>query len=117
MAKKQANGEASRRQPSTRNPQVPADTRSKRGHGAKSQATRERAVLALLSEKTITDAAKKAGVDDSTLRRWLSQDEAFQVEYAAARTVAEIGIHQHDAETLLQKLDEIESDQRRQQGR
>ena len=158
MAKKQANGEASRRQPSTRNPQVPADTRSKRGHGAKSQATRERAVLALLSEKTITDAAKKAGVDDSTLRRWLSQDEAFQAEYAtarnaayqagihraqalmtgramdtlkelldakinanvrlgAARTVAEIGIHQHDAETLLQKLDEIESDQRRQQGR
>ncbi len=61
---------------SIRNPQMPADTRSKRGHGAKSQATRERAVLALLSEKTITDAAKKAGVDESTLRRWLSQDEA-----------------------------------------
>ncbi len=136
---------------------MPADTRSKRGHGAKSQATRERAVLALLSEKTITDAAKKAGVDESTLRRWLSDDEAFQAEYAAAReaayqagiyraqaltgramdtleallddekhpnvrlgaarTVAEIGIHQHDAETILQKLDEIELDQRRQQGR
>ena len=121
MAKKQtthANGGGSRRQPSIRNPQMPADTRSKRGYGAKSQATRERAVLALLSEKTITDAAKKAGVDDSTLRRWLSQDETFQAdEYAAARTVAEIGIHQHDAETILQKLDEIESDQRRQQGR
>ncbi len=160
MVKKQtthANGGGSRRQPSIRNPQMPADTRSKRGHGAKSQATRERAVLALLSEKTVTDAAKKAGVDESTLRRWLSQDEAFQAEYAAARnaayqagihraqaltgramdtleellgetkhpnvrlgaarTVAEIGIHQHDAETILQKLDEIESDQRRQQGR
>ncbi len=157
MAKKQANGGASRRQPSTRNPQMPADTRSKRGHGAKSQATRERAVLALLSEKTVTEAAKKAGVDESTLRRWLSQDEAFQAEYAAARnaayqagiyraqaltgramdtleallddekhpnvrlgaarTVAEIGIHQHDAETIMAKLDEIESDQRRDQGR
>ena len=146
-----------RREPATAEHQKPADARSKRGHGAKSQATRERAVLALLSEKTITDAAKKAGVDESTLRRWLSQDEAFQAEYAAARnaayqagihraqaltgramdtleelldakinanvrlgaarTVAEIGIHQHDAEAILQKLDEIESDQRRQQGR
>ena len=136
---------------------MPADTRSKRGHGAKSEAIREHAVLALLSEKTVTDAAKKAKVDESTLRRWLSKDEAFQSEYAAARqavfqagisraqaltgramdtleelldakinanvrlgaarTVAEIGIHQHDAETILQKLDEIELDQRRQQGR
>ncbi len=143
--------------PKARSPQKPAGARPKRGHGAKSEATRDRAVLALLSEKTVTDAAKKAGVDESTLRRWLSEDEAFQANYAAARqaafevsihrvqaltaqavdtleelldekkhpnvrlgaarTVAEIGIHQHDAETILQKLDEIESDQRRQQGR
>ena len=136
---------------------MPADTRPKRGHGAKSEAARERAVLALLSEKTVTDAAGKAQVDESTLRRWLSEDEAFQAEYAtarqtvfqtgihrvqaltakavdtleelldakinpnvrlgAARTVAEIGIHQHDAETILQKLDDMELDQRRQQGR
>ena len=113
--------------------------------------------MALLSEKTIADAAKKAKVDEKTLRRWLSKDEAFQDEYAAARqavfqsginrvqaltakavdtledlldekinanvrlgaarTVAEIGIHQHDAETILRKLDEMELDQRRQQGR
>ncbi len=39
------------------------------------------------------------------------------VRLGAARTVAEIGIHQHDAETILRKLDEIESDQRRHQGR
>ena len=157
MAKKQAthaNGESTR---TVRNPQVPADTRSKGGHGAKSAAVRERAVVALLSEKTVTEAAAKAGVDESTLRRWMSDDEVFQAEYAgartaayqagiyraqaltgramdtleallddekhpnvrlgAARTVAEIGIHQHDAETILQKLDEIELDQRRQQGR
>ena len=156
MAKKQAartNGGRKKR----RFPQKPADTRSKRGHGAKSVATRERAVLALLSEKTVTEAAAKAEIDESTLRCWLSQDEAFQAEYAAARqavfqsglnrvqaltakavdtledlldakinanvrlgaarTVAEIGIHQHDAETILRKLDEIELDQRRQQGR
>ena len=141
----------------SRSPQKPADTRSKGGHGAKSAAVRERAVVALLSEKTVTAAAGKAGVNESTLRRWLSQDEAFQAEYAAAReaayqagihraqaltgramdtleallddekhpnvrlgaarTVAEIGIHQHDSETILQKLDAIESDQRRHQGR
>ena len=128
--------------------------REKAGHGAKSAAVRERAVVALLSEKTIAEAAGKAGVGEKTLRRWLSDDEAFQAEYAsarqaafqtgihraqaltgramdtleelldekkhpnvrlgAARTVAEIGIHQHDAETILRKLDEIETYQRRQ---
>ena len=143
--------------PKTRSPQRPPDPRPKRGHGAKPEAVRERAVLALLSEKTVTNAAKKAGVDESTLRRWLSEDAAFQTAYAearqaafqagmsrvqaltgkaidtldelldaekypnvrlgAARTVAELGIHQHDAETILRKLDEIESAQRRQQGR
>ncbi len=30
----------------------------------------------------------------------------------AARTVAELGVHQHDAETILKKLDEIEAAQR-----
>ena len=30
---------------------------------------------------------------------------------------AEIGIHQHDAETIMKKLDEIETSQRQQQGR
>ena len=89
------------------------------------------------------------------MRRWLSEDEQFQAEYAvarhatyqagihraqaltakavdtleelledekhpnvrlgAARTVAEIGIHQHDAETIMRKLDEIETAQRQQQ--
>ena len=114
-------------------------------------------MLALLSEKTVTKAAEKAKVDESTLRRWLSEDEAFQAEYTAARhatfqvgmhrvqvltalavdtleellgdtdhpnvrlgaarTVAELGVHQHDAETILRKLDEIEEHQRRHQGR
>jgi hypothetical protein len=34
------------------------------------------------------------------------------VRLGAARTVAEIGMHQHDAETILRKLDEIEAVQR-----
>jgi len=133
----------------TRNPLITAGVREKGGHGAKSEAVRERAVLALLSEKTVTDAAAKAGVNESTLRRWLSEDAAFRAEYAAARhaafeagmsrvqaltgkaietleelldakkhpnvrlgaarTVAEIGIHQHDSEAILRKLDAIEA--------
>jgi len=139
--------------PKPRSPQAPAGTRSKRGHGAKPQALRDRAVLALLSEKTITAAAKMAGVNESTLRRWLAEDEAFQAAHAAARqasfeagisrvqaltgkaidtldelldatdhpnvrlgaarTVAELGIHQHDADTILRKLTEIETSERR----
>ena len=129
-------------------PQKSADASDLGGHGAKSAAVRERAILALLSERTIGQAAAKAGVHERTLRRW-SEDEAFQAEYAAARqaafqvgmnriqtltalavdtleellgekkhpnvrlgaarTVAELGIHQHDAETILKKLGEIEA--------
>ena len=44
--------------------------------------------MALLSEKTVADAAAKADVNEKTLRRWMSDDEAFQAEYAAARTAA-----------------------------
>ncbi len=137
-------------------PQKSADDRDLGGHGAKSGAVRERAILALLSERTIGQAAAKAEVNERTLRRWLSDDDAFKAEYAAARqatfqagigrvqaltaravdtledlldaekypsvrlgaarTVAEMGIHQHDAETILRKLDEIEAVQRQQQN-
>ena len=34
------------------------------------------------------------------------------VRLGAARTVAEIGIHQYDADTILRKLDKIEAAQR-----
>ena len=133
-------------------PQKSADGRDLGGHGAKSAAVRERAILALLSDRTLGQAAAKAEVNERTLRRWLSEDEAFQAAYAAARqttfqaginraqvltvkaidtldelldekkhphvrlgaarTVAELGLHQHDAETILKKLDEIEAAQR-----
>jgi len=123
------------------------------GHGAKSQAVRDKAILALLSEKNIPKAAATSGVGVRTLHKWLTEDEAFQADYTAARqatfeagmsrvqalsgkaietldellgekdhpnvrlgaarTVAELSIHQHDAETILRKLDEIEAEQRR----
>ena len=114
---------------------------------------REQAILALLSEPTIGEAAARCGIGVRTLHRWLTDDPAFQAEYeaarratfkaaisripmltvravdtlaallgdkeppavrlGAARTVADIGLHQYDAETILKKLDEIEARQRR----
>ena len=135
-------------------PQTPAGARDAGpGHGAKSEAIRERAIAALLSEKTLTGAARRCGVNEKTLRRWMSE-ESFSheltearramfeagmrrvqaltavaidtlatlmgrgsppaVRLGAARTVAELGIHQHDADTILRKLDEIEAGQREQ---
>jgi hypothetical protein len=65
-----------------------ADERKTRaGHGAKPAVVRERAILALLSEPTIGKAATTCGVGESTLRRWLAEDTAFQVEFEMARTV------------------------------
>ena len=147
MAHKRADGPTARRQ------QKATDLRETAGHGAKSQAVRDRAILALLSEKSIPEAAAKCRIGERTLHRWLTSDAAFQAAYSearqaafeagmsrvqaltgkavdtldelldakeypnvrlgAARTVAELSIHQHDAETILRKLDEIEAEQRR----
>ena len=120
-----------------RAPQSPPQARetAPKGHGAKSDAVRQKAILALLSEPTIDRAAKHAGINEWTLRRWLSEDEAFKAQYdlvrqstfqaamsrihgltaravdtleellgekkhpsvrlGAARTIAEIGMHQY----------------------
>jgi hypothetical protein len=43
------------------------------------------AIQALLTSKTITAAAGKAKVAESTLRRWLTSDATFQKAYRAAR--------------------------------
>lgn len=56
------------------------------GHGAKSEAVREKAVLALLSEATIAEAAKQCGVGERTLRRWLVEDPGFKAQHDAACT-------------------------------
>jgi alpha-beta hydrolase superfamily lysophospholipase len=127
------------------------------GHGRKSAAVREQAILALLSERTLERAAKRCGVNERTLRRWLTDDPAFKAEYdaarratfqaamsrvatltvravealeelladtrhpsvrlGAARTVAEIGMHQHDTDVIVRKLEEIEAAQERRARR
>jgi hypothetical protein len=63
-----------------------ADGRKNRaGHGAKTAAVRERAILALLSEPTVGEAAARCGIGVRTLRRWLAEDTGFQAEFEMAR--------------------------------
>ena len=40
-----------------------------------------RALEALLTASSVTDAAKMAGVDRTTLHRWLSDDSQFRAAY------------------------------------
>ena len=133
-------------------PQAAAGSRrtASKGHGAKSDALRERAVIALLSSRTIALAAKEAGVGERTLRTWM-RDPQFQADLAAARratfeagmsrvqalaaravgtledlldcheqpsarlgaarTLIELGVNRHDADTLLQRIADLEQQQ------
>ena len=56
-----------------------------KGHGAKLPRKQGDAILALLSCKTMDDAAKKIEVAPSTLFRWL-QDNAFRQQYQKAKS-------------------------------
>jgi hypothetical protein len=60
------------------------------GHGAKFGRKKEDAIAALLSQRTIEDAAKAAKIGTNTLLRWLKEPE-FNSAYLAARRA---GVHQ-----------------------
>jgi hypothetical protein len=47
----------------------------------------------------------------NTLEDLLGATESPSVRLGAARTIAEIGIHQHEADAILRKLGEIEAAQ------
>jgi hypothetical protein len=49
-----------------------------------------------------------------TLAVLMAPDVSAAVRLGAARTVAELGIHHNDAETIMRKLEEIEAYQRQQ---
>ena len=55
-----------------------------KGHGEKKSRKEEAAISALLTETGIAAAAKKAGISESTLRRWL-QDRDFAERCRLAR--------------------------------
>jgi transposase len=55
------------------------------GTDKKNSYHQERAIAALLSTRTIPEAAAVAGVGERTVNRWLSEDEGFVTEYRTAR--------------------------------
>jgi transposase-like protein len=57
------------------------------GHGAKFAHKMEQAIAALLSHKSMEDAARAVGVSTNTLLRWMKESE-FRALYQAARRLA-----------------------------
>lgn len=57
------------------------------GHGAKFGRKKEEAVAALLTERNLEEAARKAKISTSTLLRWQKEPE-FQSAYHEARRAA-----------------------------
>ncbi len=85
-----------------------------RGHGNSISRKQEAAIAALLISRTQTDAALKAGVSVSTLRRWV-KDEVFAAGYQAAkRDLLEGTINQirSVSSVAVRTLAEIASDKR-----
>ena len=57
------------------------------GHGAKLGHKKEAAIVALLSHRSIEDAARAVGIAPKTLMRWLKEAE-FNASYREARRAA-----------------------------
>jgi len=54
------------------------------GHGAKKPRKREQAIIALLEQPSIKEAAQSVGIGEATLFRWLQEPE-FQRAYREAK--------------------------------
>lgn len=74
------------------------ESTAKTGHGEKRSRKEDQALVALLSETTMKEAATKTGIAEITLWRWM-QDPAFQERYREARRQAV-----SQAITQLQKI-------------
>jgi len=68
----------------------------------KADSTRERAILALLSHRSLSAVAKRARVGERTIRRWLTEDADFTAELVRARTaIFEAGVERAQSLTGL----------------
>ena len=83
------------------------------GHGQKLSRKKEQAIAALLSQPSIGGAAKKVGIGEKTLFRWLQLDE-FQLAYKNARrqvidqTIAQIqSVLSEAVQTLLNGMSDV----------
>ena len=59
-----------------------------KGHGAKFGRKKEQAIAALLSHRSVEDAARAIGLDPNTLLRWLDRNPSFSNAYLKARREA-----------------------------
>ena len=57
------------------------------GHGSKSDRKRDEAIEALLSQRSIEEAARAVGIAPNTLRRWMKQPECDATYREARRLV------------------------------
>lgn len=62
------------------------------GRSGKVSRFQEAAIVGLLTEPTIEQAARRAGVSERTLYRWLRSDERFAAEYRRHRGVLLEGV-------------------------
>jgi transposase-like protein len=83
------------------------------GHGQKLSRKKEHAIAALLSQPSIGGAAKKVGIGEKTLFRWLQLEE-FQRAYKNARhqvidqTIAQIqSVMSEAVQTLLNVMSDV----------
>jgi hypothetical protein len=58
-----------------------------KGHGAKYERKKEEAIVALLTQKNIEEAARSIGIGSATLLRWL-KDPDFDTAFREARRAA-----------------------------
>ncbi len=58
-----------------------------KGHGAKFERKQEEAIVALLTQRNIDEAAKAVGIAPNTLLKWMKQPE-FDAAYREARRAA-----------------------------
>jgi|SRR5665213_3079400 len=65
----------------------PAGGKQSAGHGSKLKRRKEEAILALLTHRSIEEAARAARIGPATLVRWLKQED-FNTEYREARRAA-----------------------------
>ena len=70
------------------------------GHGEKLERRWEQTIAALLSQSTIAGAAKQAGVDVTTLYRWLKDQDFYYAFYKARNDLLQHALG-HIAEGLV----------------
>ncbi|WP_230877191.1 hypothetical protein [Paenibacillus macerans] len=81
----------------------------KQGHGEKKSRKKELAALALITERTIGEAAGKAGIGEATLWRWM-QEDGFQELWremkrqAVGRAISKI---QQSATMAVETLEDV----------